>query len=85
MNSTGNASNSSFLGNPSAEKVGKTFAYCLIGIIVYKTQTLRKPINYFNFNMAMCNLLLPVFLLPLNVACLYLAISGLSVVLCSPY
>ena len=44
--------------NPTAEKIGKTFAYCLIfivslagntviGIIVYKTKTMRKPINFF--------------------------------------
>ena len=43
--------------NPTAEKIGLAFAYCLIflvslvgntviGIIVYRTKTLRKPINF---------------------------------------
>ena len=47
---------SSCLSNPTAGKIGKTFAYCLIflvslagnsviGIIVYKTKTMRKPIT----------------------------------------
>ena len=49
-------------------RIGETFAYCLIfvvslvgnsfiGITVYETQTLRKPINYFIVNMAMSDLL----------------------------
>ena len=61
--------------NPAAEKIGKTFAYCLIfivslagntviGIIVYKTKTMRKPINFFIVNMAMSDLLVPIFLIP---------------------
>ena len=56
--------------NPTAEKIGITFAYCLvylvslagntvIGIIVYKTKTVRKPINFQIVNMAMCDLLFP--------------------------
>ena len=40
--------------------VGNTF----IGIVLYKTQTLRKPINYFIANMAMSDLLYPVFVIP---------------------
>ena len=40
--------------------VGNTF----IGIIVYKTKTMRKPINFFIVNMAMSDLLFPIFLLP---------------------
>ena len=54
---------SSCYWNPTAEKIGKTVAYCLIffvslagnsviGIIVYKTITMRKPINFFIVNMA---------------------------------
>ena len=61
--------------NPLAAKIGKTFAYCLIflvslsgntviGIIVYKTKTMRKPINFFIVNMAMSDLLFPIFLFP---------------------
>ena len=64
--------------NPTAEKNGKTFAYCLIfivslagntviGIIVYNTKTMRKPINFFIVNMAMSDLLLPIFLIPRNI------------------
>ena len=61
--------------NSTAAKIGITFAYCLIlvvsllgnsfiGIIVYKTQTLRKPINFFIVNMAMSDLLFPIFHFP---------------------
>ena len=61
--------------NPTAEKIGKTVAYCLIflislagntvvGIIVYKTKTMRKPINFLIVNMAISDLLLPIFLFP---------------------
>lgn len=46
----------------TAEKIGMTFAHCLIfivslagntviGIIFYKTKTMRKPINFFIVNM----------------------------------
>jgi len=83
MNTTVNGSSCSFLPNPTAEKIGRTFAYCLIlvvslvgnsfiGIIVYKTQTLRKPINYFIVNMAMSDLLFPIFLLPVWIEELYM-------------
>ena len=68
--------------NPTAAKIGKTFAYCLIfvvslignsfiGIIVYKTQTLRKPINFFIVNMAMSDLLYPIFVFPRNLTYLH--------------
>ena len=61
--------------NLTAEKIGKTFAYCLIflvslagntviGIIVYKTKTMRKPINFLVVNMATSDLLLPIFFVP---------------------
>ena len=66
---------SSCSSNPTAEKIGKTFAYCLffivslagntvIGIIVYKTKTMSKPINFFIANMAMSDLLFPIFVIP---------------------
>ena len=68
--------------NPTAEKFGKTFAFCLIflgslagntliGIIVYKTKTLRKPINFLIVNMAMSDLLFPVFRIPKAIQLLY--------------
>ena len=68
--------------NPTAYKIGATVAYCLIfvvslvgnsciGIIVYKTKTLRKPINIFIVNMAMSDLLLPLAFIPLEVVNLY--------------
>ena len=61
--------------NPLAAKIGKTFAYCLIflvslcgntviGIIVCKTKTMRKPINFFILNMALSDLLFPIFVIP---------------------
>ena len=66
---------SSCYWNPTAEKIGKTFAFCLIflvslagntviGIIVYKTKTMRKPINFLIVNMAMSDLLFPIFAIP---------------------
>ena len=73
---------SSSFSNPTAEKIGKTFANCLIflvslagntviGIIVYKTKTMRKPINFLIVNMAISDLLLPIFLIPREVQGLY--------------
>ena len=67
----------------TARKIGGTFAYCLIflvslagntfiGIIVYKTKTMRKPINFFIVNMAMSDLLLPIILFPIKVQKLYI-------------
>ena len=83
MNTTTNGSSCSTQLNPTAQKIGETFAYCLIfvvslvgnsfiAVIVYKTQTMRKPINYFITNMAMFDLLFPIFLLPSNLTGLYL-------------
>ncbi|XP_068686657.1 QRFP-like peptide receptor [Montipora foliosa] len=84
MNTTINGSGScSFQWNPTTYKIGATVAYCLIfvislvgnsciGIIVYKTKTLRKPINIFIVNMAMSDLLVPLIYIPKQVAELYL-------------
>ena len=92
----GSSSCSSLL-NPTAEKIGNTFAFCLIlvvsmvgnsliGTIVYRTPTLRKPINYFIANMAMSDLLYPIFLFPLKITELYvdswLIAGGISLALC---
>jgi len=68
--------------NPTVEKIAETFAYCLIfivslagntviGLIVYKTKTMRKPINFLIVNMAMSDLLLPTFLFPSEIQRLY--------------
>ena len=65
--------------NLLAERIGKTFVYCVIfvvslvgnvfiAIIVYKTKTMRKTINFLIVNMAMSDLLFPVFSLPLTLA-----------------
>ena len=82
MNTTMNAIQpSSSISNP--EKIGKTFAYCLIflvslagntviGIIVNKTKTMRKPINFLIANMAISDLLLPIFLIPAEIQSLYM-------------
>jgi len=70
-------------GNPTAEKIGMTFAYCMIflvslagntiiGIIVYKTKTMRKPINFLIVNMAMSDLLIPIFLIPRDIQGFYI-------------
>ena len=74
---------SSFYWNPTAEKIGKTFALYLIflvslagntviGIIVYKTKTVRKPINFIIGNIAMSDLLFPNFLIPQEIQGLYI-------------
>ena len=73
---------SSCPSNPTAEKIGKTFAYFLIflvslagntviAVIVYKTKTMRKPINFLIVNMAMSDLLFPIFLFPRKIQMLY--------------
>ena len=83
MNATTNGSEiCSVHWNPTTKKIGATVAYCLIfvvslvgnsciGIIVYKTRTLRKPINIFIVNMAMSDLLAPLIYIPLRVVNLY--------------
>ena len=85
MNTTANGSSSSScssLINPEALKVGATVAYSLILVvslvgnslivlIVYKTPTLRKPINMLIANMAMSDLLYPIFLCPVRLADLH--------------
>ena len=73
---------SSCSGNPTAEKIIMTFAYSLIfifslpgntliGMIVYKTKTMRKPINFFIVNMAMSDLLFPMIMIPRLIRRLY--------------
>ena len=75
-------SSCSSLINPEALKVGATVAYSLILVvslvgnslivlIVYKTPTLRKPINMLIANMAMSDLLYPIFLFPVPLADLH--------------
>ena len=74
---------SSCYWNPTAEKIGLTFAYCLIflvslagntviGIIVYKTKTMRRSINFLIVNMAMSDLLIPIFRIPRDIQRLYI-------------
>ena len=79
MNGTQPTSSFSY---PAAWKIGITFAYCLmfivslagntsIGIIVYKARTMRTSTNFLIANMAMSDLLLPIFLFPKAVTELY--------------
>ena len=74
---------SSCSSNPTAENIGITIAYCLIflvslagntviGVMVYKIKTMRKPINFFIANMAMSDLLLPIILIPREIKALYI-------------
>ena len=69
--------------NSTAIKIGTTFAFCLmflvalvgntaIGIIVYRTKTMRKPINFLIDNMAMSDLLVPIFWIPRDIQWLYI-------------
>ena len=76
MNSTSNGSSKSWSClNFTALKIGGTLIYCLIiivslvansliVIIVCKTPNLKKPINYFIANMALSDLLFPIFVIP---------------------
>ena len=75
VNTTMNGTQPSSCFNPTAARIGKTIACCmlfvvsltgnsLIGLIVYKTKTMRKPINFLIVNMAMSDLLYPIFLFP---------------------
>ena len=82
MNTTWNESGCSSPFNPTAAKIGETFAYCLvfvvsllgnsfIAIIVYKTRSLRKPINFFILNMAISDLLSVMLLFPRELTYLF--------------
>ena len=96
LNTTMNGTQPSSCVNPEAERIGFTVTYSLlflvsltgntfIGIIVYKTKTMRKPINFFIVNMAMSDLLYPIFLFPWTITDFYLGwlISGpLGLTLC---
>ena len=68
--------------NTEAQIIAEIFAYCLvfvvslvgntlIGVVVYKKKALRKPINFLIVNMAMSDLLFPIFLFPNNVIWLH--------------
>ena len=68
--------------NHTAKKIILTFVCCLIfifllaantiiGTIVYKTRTMRKPINFLIVNMAMSDLLYAIFVIPPNLFTLY--------------
>ena len=82
MNTTVNGSSCSSPANATAQKIWTTIAHCLIlvvslvgnsfiCIIVYKTKTMRKPNNFFIVNMAMSDLLFPIFLFPWILANMY--------------
>lgn len=88
MNTTVTGTNCAISFNSAAAKIAKTVGYCLIfivsllgnsfvGIIVCKTQTLRKPINFFIVSMAISDLLYPIFLFPPEVVYLFSANSWL--------
>ena len=70
LTTTMNGTQSSSCYDPTAGKIGKIFAYCLIfivslagntvigiGMIVYKMKTMRKPINHLIVNLAISILL----------------------------
>ena len=90
MNSTVNGSSGSWNCftqlNSTAWKIGGTVIYCLfitvslaanslIVMIVYKTPNLRKPINYFIANMALSDLLYPIFWIPSRLSNLHTSYS----------
>ncbi|XP_020611465.1 neuropeptide SIFamide receptor-like [Orbicella faveolata] len=82
LNTTLNGTQPSSCQHSTAENIGITFAYCLlmvvslagntfIGIIVYKTESMRKPINFLIVNMAISDLLYPIFVFPRFLSSLY--------------
>ena len=86
MNSTANgysvSLNCSAQSNFTALKIGGTVSLCviiivslaansLIAMIVYKTRSLRKPINYFITNMALSDLLIPILWIPWRLSLLH--------------
>lgn len=82
MNTTVDGSSCASPLNSTAAKIGITIAFCLlfvlsllgnsfIGIIVYTTQSMRKPINYFITNVALSDLLFPIFIFPEYLTGLY--------------
>ena len=101
MNTTANGSNfwsCSSLINLSAWRTGEIISYSLIlvvslignsliGLIVYKTPNMRKPINYLITNMAMSDLLFPLFTIPplLSVNDDWLISGPLGLALCKLY
>lgn len=84
--------------NPTATRIGETFAYCLlfvvslagnilIGIILYKEKALRTPINILIVNMAISDLLFSIIHFPalfvrLNTASHWLPSGPLGQALC---
>ena len=83
MNSTVNGSSGSWhCLNFTALKIGGTVAFCLIIIValvanslivilVCKTPNLKKPVNYFIANMALSDLLVPIFWIPWHLSRLH--------------
>lgn len=82
FNTTMNGTRPTSCFNPTAETVGKTFAYFVfiiasltgntfIVIIVLKTKTMRKTVNFFIVNTATSDLLFPIILLPFMLTELY--------------
>ena len=79
---TMNGTQTSSCFNHEAKRIGISFYYCLIfvltlmgniiiGVIVYRTRSMRKPINFFIVNMAMSDLLFPIFRFPSTVTNVY--------------
>ena len=77
-----NGTQTSSCFNYEAKRIGISFYYCLIfvvalignifiGIIVYRTRSMRKPINFFIVNMAMSDLLIPILCFPSTVTNVY--------------
>ena len=75
MNTTINGSNNCNPLNSTTTVIGKTVLYCIIvvvslvgncfiGIIFYRTQVMRTPVNFYIVNMAMSDLLYPIFFIP---------------------
>ena len=82
MNMSMNETEQSSCQNSASAKIGKTFAYCLIfvvslavntfiGIIVYKTKAMRKPINFLIVNMATSDLLYSLLVFPRLITLLF--------------
>ena len=100
LNTTVNGTSLPLSANCVSARSLTTFGYCLIffvslagntfiGIIVYKTKAMRKTINFLIVNMAMSDLVIPIFFVPLFLAQLNHGswpISGvLGMIMCKLY
>ena len=82
MNTTVNQSSNCDPLDSATTVIGKTVGYCIIvvvslvgncfiGTIFYKTRAMRTPVNFYIVNMAMSDLLYPIFFIPAAITAIH--------------